>query len=150
ASVVPRPALPARPIDHLLAQQLHSDQGAALDPRLDVLISAELLMNGGENRASSGLIQNGCRPGWQVCLHTLLEVPGKLWVGQQISIPIAASWWPPGDVQMPRNIVEPYLYTTGLPSVPSPGGDIDEGVVFQCVLHLLVHIPSPIQMTGCC
>src|SRR5262249_45457119 len=107
-------------------------------------------MNGGENCASSGLVQNGCCPGWQIRLHALLKVQGKLRVGQQVRIPVAASWWPPCDVQMPLNIVEPYLYAPRLPSVPSPGGDIDEGVVFQRVLYLLVHIPSPIQMTGCC
>jgi hypothetical protein len=43
----------------LVDQEIHSDQRTAFDPRLDVLISAEFLMNGGENCAAPGLIQNG-------------------------------------------------------------------------------------------
>ncbi len=105
-------------------------------------------MNGGEDRAAPGLIQNRRRPGWQVRLHALLEVEGKLGVRQQVGIPVARSWRSPGDVQMPLDIVEPYLYATGLSGMLPPGGDVDKVVVFQGVLHLLVHTQSPLEMTS--
>jgi hypothetical protein len=47
----------------LVDQELHSDQRTAFDPPLYVLISAEFLMDGGEDGAAPGLIQNGGRPG---------------------------------------------------------------------------------------
>jgi hypothetical protein len=47
----------------LVDQELHSDQRTAFDPRLYVLISAEFLMDGGEDGAAPGLIQNGSCPG---------------------------------------------------------------------------------------
>ena len=81
----------------LLDQKLHSYQGATLDPRLYVLIPAEFLMNGGENRMSSGLIQNRRRPGWQVRLHALLEMQGRA-IGQD-SGHRATAWIEPGPGQ---------------------------------------------------
>jgi hypothetical protein len=80
-------------VANLFDQEFHSDQGAALNPRLDFFISAEFLMNGGEDRTSPVLIQHRCRPGGQLRSHTLLEVEGKLGVGQQVGIPVAGSWW---------------------------------------------------------
>jgi hypothetical protein len=44
--------------------------------------------------------------------------------------------------------VEPYLNATGLPGFAPPGGDVDEVVMFQGMLHLLVHVQSPMGMTS--
>jgi hypothetical protein len=63
-----------------LDQEFHSHQGAALDPRLYISIDTALLMNGGDDRASSCLIQNRRGPGWEVGSHALLEVEGELGV----------------------------------------------------------------------
>jgi hypothetical protein len=130
----------------LVDQELHSDQRTAFDPRLYVLISAEFLMDGGEDGAASGLIQNGSCPGGKVYSYTLLEVERKLGMRQQVSIPVAGPRWSPRDIQMPLDIVEPYLDATGLPGFPSPGGNVDEVVMIQGVLHLLVHMQSPVRI----
>jgi hypothetical protein len=36
-----------------------------------------------------------------------------------------------------------------LPGFPPPGGDVDEVVMFQGVLHLFVHSHSPVRMSIC-
>src|SRR6266567_3388264 len=77
-----------------------------LTPRLYFLIDTAFLMNGRDDRTSSGLIQNGRRPGGQVRVYALFEVEGELGVRQQVSIPVAASWRSPRDVHLPLNLVE--------------------------------------------
>ena len=62
-----------------------------LDPRLYIVIDTTLLVNGRDDRAASGLIQNGRRSGGQVCLEALFEVEGELGVCEQVGIPIAAA-----------------------------------------------------------
>jgi len=91
-----------------------------LDPRLDIVIDTAFLMNGRDDRPSSGLIQNGCRPGGQVRVYALFEVEGELRVRQQVGIPGTASWRSPCDVHLPLNMVEPYLDAAWLPGVPTP------------------------------
>lgn len=66
-------------------------------------------MNSRNDGTSSGLRQNGRRPGGQVCVYTLFEVEGELGMRQQVGIPGAASRGSPRDVHLPRNMVEPYL-----------------------------------------
>src|SRR2546426_692563 len=65
---------------------------------------------------------------------------------QQVGIPVAGPWWSPRDIQMPLDIVEPYLDATELPGFPSSGGNVDEVVMNQGVLHLLVHMQSPVRI----
>src|SRR5437870_11216132 len=65
-------------------QEFHGHQGALLDPRLDIVRDTAFLMNGCDDHASSGLIQNGRRPGGHVRVYALLEVEGELRVRQQV------------------------------------------------------------------
>ena len=101
-----------------------------LDPRLDIVIDTAFLMNGRDDRPSSGLIQNGRRPGGHVCVYALFEVEGELRVRQQVGIPGTASWRSPCDVHLPLNRVEPYLDAAWLPGVPAPGGDVNHAALF--------------------
>ena len=86
-------------------QECHGHQGATLIPRLYIVMDTALLMNGRDDRPASGLIQNGCRPGWQVRLYALLQMEGELGMSQQVGIPVAASWGSPCDVHPPLNMV---------------------------------------------
>src|SRR6266487_1149379 len=117
-----------------------------LDPCLYIVIDTAFLMNGRDDRASSGLIQNGRRLGGQVDAYTLFEVEGELGVRQHVSIPVAASWGSPCDVHLPLNMVEPYLDAAWLPGVPALGGDVNHAALFQCELYLLIHISSPVEL----
>src|SRR3989442_15067363 len=103
-----------------------------LDPRLDIVIDTAFLMNGRDDRASSGLIQNGCRSGGQVRVYALFEVEGEVGVRQQIGIPVAASWGSPCNIHLPLNIMEPYLDATWLSGVPASGGDVNHAALCQC------------------
>src|SRR5215813_7703360 len=100
-------------------------------------------MNSSDDLAASGLIQNGRRSGGQVGSDALLEVEGEFGVRQQVGIPVAASRGP-RNVQAPRNMVEPDLFTAGLPGFPAPGGDVDGAVAFQSLFDRLVHNISPV------
>jgi len=127
-------------------EEFYGYQGAMLDPRLYIVIDTAFLMNGRDNRTSSGLIQNGRRPGWQVRLYTLLEVEGELGVREQVGIPGAASGGSSRDVHLSLNMVEPYLDAAGLPGFPASGGDVDHAALFQCVLYLRIHTSSPVAL----
>src|SRR3989441_66369 len=127
-------------------QEFHGYQGALLDPRLSIVRDTAFLMNGCDERASLGLIQNGCRPGGQVRVYALFEVEGELRVRQQVGIPGTASWRSPCDVHLPLNMVEPYLNAAWLPGVPAPGGDVNHAALFQCVVYLLIHTSSPVEL----
>jgi hypothetical protein len=59
-------------------QEFHGHQGATLNPRFYFVIDTAFLMNGLDDRTSSGRIQNGYRLGGQVLLYTLFEVEGEL------------------------------------------------------------------------
>jgi hypothetical protein len=76
-------------------------------------------MNGGNDRASSCLIQNGRCPGGQVGSNALLEVEGKLGLRQQVGVPVAGAARSSRHVDMPIDIVEPDLYAAGLPGFPA-------------------------------
>src|SRR5436853_3944375 len=92
-------------------------------------------------------LSNGSRSGGQVSLDALLEVEGEFGVRQQVGIPIAASRRP-RNVQASLNIVEPDLFTAGLPGFPAPGGDVDGAVAFPGLFDRLVHNASPMAVQG--
>src|SRR6266536_602763 len=117
-----------------------------LDPRLYIVIDTAFLMNGRDDRASSGLLQNGRRPGGQVRLYALFEVEGELGVRQQVGIPGTASWGSPRDGHLSLNMVEPYLDAAWLPGVPTYGGNVNHAALFHGVLYLLIHISSPVEL----
>src|SRR5262249_25024524 len=125
-----------------LAQEFHGYQWAALDPGLQVAIATEFLMNRGDDLAASGLIHNGSRSGGQVSAYALLEVEGEFGVRQQVGISVASARGP-RDVQASCNIVQPDLFTAGLPGLPASGGDIEGAVAFPSLFDRLVHNASP-------
>src|SRR5215475_12109707 len=101
------------------------------NPCIYIVIDTAFLMNGCDDRTSSGLIQHGCRPGGQVRLYALFEVEGELGVRLQVGIPVASSWGSPRDVHLPLNIMEPYLDAAWLSGVPTSGGDVNHTALFQ-------------------
>ncbi len=79
-------------------EEVHGHEGTPLDPGLDIVIDTPFLMNGCDDRAASGLVQNGCRLDSQVRLYVLFEVEGELGVCEEVRVPVAASWGSPRDV----------------------------------------------------
>ena len=119
-----------------------------LDPRLEIVIDTALLMNGCDDRTSSGFVSNGRRPGGHIRLQPLLEVEDELGVCEEIRIPVAAARGSPRDVDLPLDLVESYLDAAGLSACPAPRSDVDHAALFQGVLYLCIHTSSPMVMSS--
>lgn len=104
-------------------EEVHRHQGTMLDPCLDIVIDTALRVNGGDDRSSTRLIQNGCRSGGHIRVEPLLEVERELGVCKEIRIPVAPARGSPGDVDLPRDLVKPYLDAAGLSGCPASRGD---------------------------
>ena len=63
-------------------------------------------------------------------------------VCHQVGVPIATAGRA-GNVEPAFNIVEPDLLESGLPGIPSSGGDIDGAVPFQGLSNCFILVPSP-------
>jgi hypothetical protein len=79
-------------------------------------------------------------------VEVLLEVEGELGVREQVRIPVAPAWRSPRDVDLPIDIVEPYLDAAPLAGRPALGGDINHAALFQSVLYLRIHTSSPVML----
>ena len=127
-------------------KEFHRDQRAMLDPRLNIVIDTTFFMNGCNDRATLGLIQNGYGPGWYVRVYAFFQVEGELRVSEEVRIPVAPAWGSPRDVDLPRNMVEPYLDAAWLSGCSAARGDVNNTALLQRVLSLRIHTSSPVVM----